>query len=246
MQSALVSREPGSVTVPLNFTGLTDNRLALISQKALSWTDTQFRWQGLDGTDSYQPGRPALLPDVQSIAEITVRNGPDLFTAASYGAEIGAFLMEPGTSWHGDLSTFGIGSALSSNNLPPVAQRGALRQPEQFAWFTRDQFTVGGPVTSRADLWASTTGQWASQTMPLATPGQTQGCRLLWATVRGRFRVGARDQLEAAYSGSQVYRRAWNRWSAAVCRRNSICLTASRTKQKETASPSRNWGGLML
>jgi hypothetical protein len=204
LQSVLASREPSSVTVPLNFTGLADNRLALVSIRAYSWTGTQFRWQGLDGTDSYQPGRSALLPDVQALGELVVRTGPALLTAESYGAEVGAFLIEPEASWHGDISTFETGSALSSNNLLPAAQRGALQQSEHFAWFTRDHLEAGGPVTSRADLFAATAGQWASQTMSTAVPGGDQNSRLLWANVRGRLRAGAHDQLEADYSGSHV------------------------------------------
>ena len=63
----LLSREPSSVTAPLNLTGLEDNRLAIVSQRAFSWTDVQFKLQGMDATDSYQPGAPAVLPDVQAL-----------------------------------------------------------------------------------------------------------------------------------------------------------------------------------
>jgi hypothetical protein len=72
LQSALVSREPGSLTVPLDFTGLADNRLALVSQRALSWTGTEFKLQGLNATDTYQPGRPGILPDVQALGHVVV------------------------------------------------------------------------------------------------------------------------------------------------------------------------------
>jgi len=44
----LLSREPSSVTAPLDLTGLADNRLAIVSPGAFSWTDTQFKLQGMD------------------------------------------------------------------------------------------------------------------------------------------------------------------------------------------------------
>ncbi|MGD0775955.1 MAG: hypothetical protein ABSC05_24320, partial [Candidatus Solibacter sp.] len=50
----LLSREPSSVAEPLDFTGLSDNRLAVESQRGFSWTDAQYKLQGMDATDSYQ------------------------------------------------------------------------------------------------------------------------------------------------------------------------------------------------
>jgi hypothetical protein len=70
LQGLLLSREPSSVTEPLDFTGVSDNRLAVESQRGLSWTDTQYKFQGMDATDSYQPGLPAVAPDVQALDEV--------------------------------------------------------------------------------------------------------------------------------------------------------------------------------
>ena len=204
LQSTLASRDPGSVTAPLDFTGLADNRLALVSQRAFSWTATQFKLQGLDATDSYQPGRPAVVPDVQSLGEIVVRTDSALVTSGAYGNEVGAFLTEPRTSWHGAISSSGTGSVFSSNNLPPPDKRGAVQQPERFRWFTRNRFEIGGPVTKWADLFASGAGQWASQTIELAAPGQDQNSRLLFGNVLGRIRAGSHDQFDAEYSGSRM------------------------------------------
>ena len=47
-------------------------------------------------------------------------------------------------------------------------------------------------------------GQWASQTEPLATRGTDQRSRLLFGNARGRVRAGARDQFDALYSGSRI------------------------------------------
>lgn len=209
LQSALASREPGSVTVPLDFTGLADNRLAIISQRGFSWTGTEFQLQGMDATDSYQPGRPAIVPDVQAIGETVVRTDAALITSDSYGSEIGVFLAEPGKSWHAAVSTSGTGSPFSSNNLPPLGQRGAVQQPGRFDWFTRDRFEVSGPVTPWADLFASGAGQWASQTIELAGPGQDQNSRMLFGNLRGRIRASPRDQFDAEYSGSRVNLSNW-------------------------------------
>ena len=200
----LLSREPSSVTEPLDFTGLNDHRLVVASQRGFSWTDTQYKFQGMDATDSYQPGLPAVLPDVQALDEVAVRSAFAQTASSSAGTEVGLFLVEPGASWHGALSTANTGAALSSTNLPAPASRGLVQQADQFRWFTRDHLEIGGPLTKWADVYASGSGQWASQTEPLATPGTDQRSRLLFGNARGRIRAGGRDQFDALYSGARI------------------------------------------
>jgi hypothetical protein len=200
----LMSREPSSVTEPLDFSGLSDNRLAVESQRGFSWTDTQYKLQGMDATDSYQPGLAAVFPDVQALDEVVVRSGSAQTASSGDGTEVGLFVLEPGLSWHGAFSTENTGAALSSTNLPPPASRGLLQQADRFRWFTRDRLEIGGPLTKWADLYASASGQWSSQTEPLAAPGTDQRSRLLFGNVRSRIRAGDRDQFEALYSGSRI------------------------------------------
>ena len=179
-----LSREPATVTQPLNFGDLSDNRLAVQSQGAASWTNTRYTLNGMDATDSYQPGRPAILPDLEAS-------------------------QVPSESWHGALSTANTASFLASTNLPGMAERGIVQQSERFTSFTRDRVEAGGPLASWADLIASVAGQWSAQTVPLAAPGSQQHSRLLFEDVRGRIRAGGRDQIDALYSGSSVNLSGW-------------------------------------
>jgi len=200
----LLSREPSSVTEPLDFTGLGDNRLAVESQRGISWTDVQYKLQGMDATDSYQPGLPAILPDVEALDDVVVRSAFAQTASSSAGTEAGLFLAEPGALWHGGFSTANTGAALSSTNLPPPADRGLVQQADQFRWFTRDRLEIGGPLTRWAEFYASGSGQWASQTEPLAAPGTDQRSRLLFGNARGRVRAGNKDRFDALYSGSRI------------------------------------------
>lgn len=209
LQGMLLARDAASVIVPLDFTGLSDNRVALESQRAYSWTDTQFKLLGMDATDSYQPGQPVILPDVQAVDEVVVRSAFAQAPSTSYGTEVGIFLAQPGASWHGMLSTADTGSFLFSSNLPPPAGRGMVLQPEQFRWFSRDGIQAGGPLTKWADLFVMGTAQWSLQTVPLALPGNDQRSRLLFGNIRARIRASARDQFDALYSGSRINLDDW-------------------------------------
>ena len=142
LPAVLLSREPLSVTEPLDFTGLNDNRLAVESRGGISWTDTRFTLQGMDATDSYQPGLPMILPNIEDMRDIVVSQN-----------DVGLFLSEADTTWHAKLSTMDTGSALSSTNLP-TADQGFLKQREYFNRMTRDGLEVSGPIWKRADVFS--------------------------------------------------------------------------------------------
>jgi hypothetical protein len=202
VQGDLSILDPATVSEPLDFTGLADSRLTLLSLEGFSWTATQFQMEGLDATDSYQPGRPLMLPDVQALETAAVRSAFALTTSASYGNEAGVFLAQPDARWHGALQGDGTGAFLASGNLP--ALRDGVEQSDRYDWLTRDHAEIGGPITRWADLFASGSGQWSSQTIPLAPIGTGQRSRMLYGNARGRVRAGARDRLDALYSGSRI------------------------------------------
>jgi hypothetical protein len=123
-----------------------------------------------------------VLPDIEALEEVVVRSAFALTTSTSYGTEVGLFLAVPASSRHGSISSAATSSALSSTNLPPLDRRGIVQQPDRFRWFTRDRVEVGGPLSKRADVFASAAGQWASQTAPLAPSGTDQRSRLLFGS----------------------------------------------------------------
>lgn len=120
----LLSREPSSVIEPLDFAGLSDGWLAVESQRGFSWTDTQYKFQGMDATDSYQPGLPAVAPDVQALDEVVVRSAFAQTASSSSGTEVGVFLAEPAASWHGTLSTANTPAGLRMLNTGLLAEAG--------------------------------------------------------------------------------------------------------------------------
>jgi hypothetical protein len=200
----LLSREPATAAQPLNFAGLGDNRLAWQSKRGLSWTGTEFQLMRMDATDSFQPGRPVILPDVNELHEIVERSAFAQTTSTAYGSEVGFFPSQPVSSWHGDVATSDTGAALSSGNLLPPADRGSVQQTEQYRWFTRDSAEAGGALAKRADLFLAGAGEWASQTIPIANPGNNLDSRMLFADSRLRIQATPRDQVDLLYSGSHL------------------------------------------
>jgi len=212
LQGLLLSREPAAATEPLDFTGLKDSRLGVLSQRGLSWAGTQYRIAGMDATDSFEPGRAAILPDRDSLEAIVTRSGFAQTTSTAYSTEVGLFLPRAAESWHGAASTAETGSVLASGNLPPPPGRGILQQPEEFRWFTRDHVEAGGPLTKSVNLFAAGAGQWGSQTVPIAAAGTSAnnlGTRELFGDLRLLVQARTGDQLEFQYSGSRLDLSGW-------------------------------------
>ncbi len=192
--------EPTTVSEPLDFTGLANMRLPLLSQRGFSWTAMRYTLQGANATDPYQPGRAIVFPGQQFF---------ELSPAPDYGAETAWVSPEPGPAWHGRLSSSNTGAPFASDNLPPPATRGILQQSEHYHWFTQEGLQIGGPLGRRADLLVSGTGQWSSQTVPQAPAGQDLNSGVLLLNARGRVQPSDRDQLDALLSGSRISLSDW-------------------------------------
>jgi hypothetical protein len=208
-QGLLLNTAPATVTEPLSFTGLTDNRVGVVSHNGYSWTATQYTLLGMDATDSYQPGRPVIMPDTAAVHEIVLRTDFAQTTSTSFGAEVAIFPAQPGHAWHFTLATADTAAALSSSNLPAPAALGFVQQPDSYHWFTRDTISAGGPVTRWADIFMTGGAQWANQTVPQAAAPTDQHSRLLFGDIRGRIRASAHDQFDALYSGSRINIHNW-------------------------------------
>ena len=84
-----------------------------------------------------------------------------------------------------------------------------VKQSERFNWYTRDRAEASGPLGRKADIFFSGTGQWASQTVSIASSGPFLRSRLLFGNVRGRFELTRRDQLEGQFSGTRIDLSNW-------------------------------------
>jgi hypothetical protein len=201
----LLLEAPGASVYPLDFASLGSTRLPLIaSQSAAEWSGTSFRLNGLDATDSYQPGTPVVLDDLAAVDSVAVHEAYAAGTVSLDAYDAGVFLRGPANSWHFGLATQNTGAALAGSNLPAQSDRGSVERPDEFHWFTRESAELDGVFGRWADIAATATGQWASQTDPERPAGTSIGSRMLFANVRGRARLSARDQMDALYSGSRV------------------------------------------
>lgn len=189
-------QQPATVAYPVDFSGLSDVRLPLISERAISWTAVRHTLQGVNVTDAYQPGRIALFPD------------PEVVSGAGASA-CHLPTPAPGPAWHTRLASSGTGSSFASGNLPAAGAWGILRRSEHFRYLTRDSLETEGPLGKRADLLVSLVGQWGTQTVPQARVGKDLRSRMLSGVARSRVHLSGRDQADVQWSGSRLRLSDW-------------------------------------
>ena len=164
----MLDREPSTAAQPLTIPGSATTAWRG-SRKGISWTGTQFKLMGMDATDSFWPGRPVILPYVDSLDEIVVRSGFAQTTSTAYGSETGFFPSEPAASWHGDLST---------SDTAPRSRRAICRRPPSAAPSSRPSGFAGSPEMPRKPAGLSRNGpiclfpslEGSSQTFPSPVP----------------------------------------------------------------------------
>ncbi len=200
----LQQQEAEAIPWPPDFGGLASHRLAIISFQAASWTATAYELNRLDAADPYQPGRPMFLVDPDAIETITVHTGPQPARLHGPGATVELWTRHAAPRWHGTLASHFTGNAMASGKLPEKAASAGLLRPEAFRWYSRDHVRLGGPAGKRADIFASATAQWASQSWPREADSPLQKSRLLLGSAKARFRPADGNSVEAAYVGSRM------------------------------------------
>ena len=205
-------QQPATVANPVDFSGLSDVRLPLISERAISWTAVRYTLQGVNVTDAYQPGRMALFPvskatpcEDRSLTFAAPIRAPNVREGSGNSEGVSRV---PDPTWHTRLTSGGTGSSLASGNLP-AADRGILQQSEHFRYLTRDSLETEGPFGKRADLLITLGGQWGAQTVPQARTGQDLRSRMLFGVARSRIRLSGRDQADVQWSGSRLRLSDW-------------------------------------
>ncbi len=205
----LLTLDPSTVTTLPDWCGLSGMRLPLFSERAFSWTDVRYTLDGVDVTAPYQPGRMLAFPDMAATQEVVVRQGASLGASPAYGSEIVISPREPENRLHGEFSSSGTASPFASENLPSPAERGDLLRSQRFQWLTSDHAQLTGPLGRHADALISVSGQWASQSVPPATPGQDLNSRVLFLDLRMRYQLDAKNKLQAAFSSSKIRLGDW-------------------------------------
>lgn len=164
--SLLQTQEPSTVTNRFEIGGTQTAVPALFSAFGASWTENQFRWNGLDVTDPYQPGLPDINPGIDALSEYKVITASKPAPSQGSGESLALAPPVAGEGWHGAAQMYVSGSALQSNNMDTRLRNLNFPGSEQLNSLLDGSFQIGGSLpigAARLPFFASASTQQVSQ-----------------------------------------------------------------------------------
>ncbi len=144
--SLLQNQEPSTVTNRLEIGGTETAVPALFSAFGASWTENQYRLNGMDVTDPYIPGLPLINPDFDALAEFQVITASKPAVAQASGESLELASPQPPEKLHGGAQMFASGGALQSNNMDARLQNFDFPGPLRLNSLLDGSLQLGGKL----------------------------------------------------------------------------------------------------
>ena len=204
--SLLENFEPSTVTNRFNIGGTEPGVPALFSAFGASWTENQYRFNGFDVTDPYQPGLPNINPGVDTLSEFLAVTGSKPAWARQSGESLELASPAPRGPLHGEAALFGSGGILQNDDMNARLRKFDFPGPLRLSSLLDGDAQLGGEVplwTIGLPFFASISTQQASQDLGgFAAPIANGVTRVLldltpWST--------ALQRVDLLYSGQHTF-----------------------------------------
>ena len=207
--SLLQGQEPSTVTNRFDVGGTEAAIPALFSAFGASWTENQYRFNGLDVTDPYTPGLPLVSPDFDALSEFQAVTASKPATANGSGESISLASPSGSGNWRGSVAMFGSGGGLQSSNMSSRLQKFDFPGPLRLNSLLDGSAQLGGGLPIASVPWpffASVSSQQVSQNLGgFAAPIDSGVNRILidFSPLSNRL-----QQVDVLYSAQHVFNSA--------------------------------------
>jgi hypothetical protein len=200
----LENQEPSSITNRVDEGGIDTGSLALIGVHGSSWTQSGYRFDGLNVTDPFETGRPLIYPDFGSLQEFQVSTAFHLSPMLSPAGSFSLTSRQGSTAFHGQAEGYYLGEPFQNSNLDDRLRSFGFTTDPHFQRFGEGQFALGGsvPHSQRWLFFTSFNLQHLSQVVPNFPKVPTTGVYSGLLRFDGRLRP--QDQLAILITGQQV------------------------------------------
>ncbi len=200
----LENQDTGSVTNRSDEGGIATGTIALVGAGGRSWTSNGYRFDGIDVTDPFNPGKPLVYPAFGDIQEFQAVSGLQQAQARVPGADFRFASRSGGDRFHGQLEGYYSGEPFQSSNVDDRLRAFGYDTTEHFRSFPEVGFSSGGPVPHfmRTSFYASLGYQHVSKVIPdFAAIPETS---VFTGLIRVDKSMGTRDQLALTLDGAIV------------------------------------------
>src|SRR6185437_8798898 len=142
--SLLQAQEPSTVTDRIDVGGMETGEPALFGAQCASWTENQYRLNGLNVTDPYQPGLPLFDLSLDDLTQFQVVTAAKSVANGESGTNIVLGTPQPAPAWHGGARFFYSSHALQSDNFNARLARFHFPEPERLNHLVDGSAQLGG------------------------------------------------------------------------------------------------------
>jgi hypothetical protein len=142
----LQNQDVSSVTDHLDAGGLQSGVPALVGAHGGTWTQNGYRWDGLNITNPFVPGKPLSYPDYDSLEDFRISGSQHAAGIPASGAEFQINSRRGGSRLHGQAQAYYTGDPLQGDNLDSRLREFGYQTTPHFEHFPEGEFSLGGPV----------------------------------------------------------------------------------------------------
>ncbi len=147
--SVIENQDLSATTNRIDSGGLWADTPALFSSRGgASWTQNEFRLNGLNISEPFYGGTPLLLPDLMTIESWRHRNSLHPALATSPGGLIEIETKKGGPSYQGGIIFSSIEPWLTTSNITPSLREEGLRESHTFKQDRKFRLWASGPLAS--------------------------------------------------------------------------------------------------
>ena len=144
----LENLDPATVTNRIDIGGIKSEIPALFGTNGSSWTQNEYRLNGINVTDPFETGKPLFYPAYHTIRELQVSTASHSANTAVPGSSLNIVTHEGGNQWHGTVQGFYQGRATQGNNLDQDLREEGVTSSERFRSYFSGEANLGGPLLS--------------------------------------------------------------------------------------------------
>ncbi len=200
----LQNQAPTGVTNHLDEGGIQTGILPLVATHGGTWTQNGYRWDGLNITDPFSPGKPLAYPGCENLQEFRVSGASHSAAISAPAAELQLSSRRGGRTLRGEAEAYYLGDPLQSSNLDSRLRGFGFQTTPHFKQFPEGAFSLGGSLPRLRDssFFTSLGIQHVSRVLPdfAAQPTTDVYSGLL----RLDSRLRPQDQLTVLVSGQIV------------------------------------------
>ena len=158
--SLIENQDLSATTNRVDIGGLWNGLPGLFSARgSTSWTQNEYRLNGMSVTDPYYGGFPLFYPDIQSFRTVRLENAGHSARSNTPGGILDFVTKDGGGEYTGTVSAFFSHKALSSSNITPALRKEGLLENHTLNDSRDGHFDLSGPlVPGKLFFYTSWTG----------------------------------------------------------------------------------------